>query len=74
MTVADVHRWVQKGFADALGEVHSRRSTPRRAKARNDRKARNFPDKATAAEAREITRVGAVVGMWCVSVNAREWE
>ena len=48
VTVADVHRWVQKGFADALGKsIPDDLYAATEQKARNDRKARNFPDKSS---------------------------
>ena len=68
VTVADVHRWVQKGLRTRSESPFPTTSTPRRSKRRaTTGKRAIFPIKAAAAaEAREITRVGAVVGMWCV--------
>ena len=64
MTVADVHRWVKKGFADALGKsIPDDLYAATEQKARND-EARNFPDKSSSGGgSAEIARVGAVVGM-----------
>ena len=45
VTIADVHRWVQEGFADALGKsIPDDLAAATEQKARLDRRARGFPD------------------------------